>query len=75
MEVLYICDRKRCGKKCRGYCNHTSDIQHAANFKESENMPGVMVEIEPETNNSFWLVASVIMWAVLLIVTVATQLI
>lgn len=48
MEVLYICDRKKCGEKCGAHCNHTRDIQHAANFKESEFLPGMMIEVANE---------------------------
>lgn len=31
-KIFYICDRKKC-KRCNSECEHTSDINHAANFK------------------------------------------
>ena len=31
-KIFYICDRKKC-KRCNSDCKHTSDINHAANFK------------------------------------------
>lgn len=75
MEVLYICDRKACGDKCGDHCQHTSNIQHAANFVESEALPGVMVEIEKEAPGleagERWFMLSVILWAVTVAVTVA----
>lgn len=33
MEVIYLCDRKRC-KECSPLCKHTNDITHAVNFKK-----------------------------------------
>lgn len=48
MGILFICDRKKCGEKCNDYCQHTTDIMHAANFKESEAVPGMMIEVEKE---------------------------
>lgn len=45
MDILFICDRKKCGEKCRDHCNHTTDIMHAANFKASEAVPGMMIEV------------------------------
>ena len=48
MSVLYICDRKKCGEKCRDCCKHTTDIMHAANFTESKVLPGMMIEVEKE---------------------------
>lgn len=30
-EILFECDRRAC-EKCNGYCRHTPDIRHAANF-------------------------------------------
>lgn len=34
-NVLYVCDRRRCGENhiC-GECRHTTDIKHAVNFEE-----------------------------------------
>lgn len=32
-QVVYICDRKAC-KKCHPECMHTSNIDHAVNFKK-----------------------------------------
>lgn len=32
--IAYICDRKKCGKKCSKWCSHTSDIKHAKNFND-----------------------------------------
>lgn len=32
MEVLYLCDGEQC-EKCSGTCEHTTDINHAKNFK------------------------------------------
>ena len=43
-KVVYVCDRMACdGCKDNGFCNHTSNIEHAANF-ELDN--GVYVERE-----------------------------
>ena len=33
MSVLYLCDGKRCAF-CSEECKHTSQIEHAVNFKE-----------------------------------------
>lgn len=33
MSVLYLCDGKRCAS-CSEECKHTSQIEHAVNFKE-----------------------------------------
>lgn len=33
--ILYVCDRKAC-KDCSPDCNHTSNINHAANFKNDD---------------------------------------
>ena len=31
-KILFLCDRKRC-ETCNDFCEHTSDIRHAANFE------------------------------------------
>ena len=31
VNVLYICDRKKCGDKCSEECKHTTDYNHAVN--------------------------------------------
>lgn len=34
-NVLYLCDRKACGDRCRNYdCQHTTDASHAVNPPE-----------------------------------------
>ena len=33
MEVIYLCDRKRC-PECSPLCKHTCDVTHAVNFKK-----------------------------------------
>lgn len=33
MEVLYLCDKKRCSIPCFPGCNYTKDIAHAVNFE------------------------------------------
>lgn len=36
-DVLYLCDQKAC-KECNpGQCRHTTDINHAVNFRFSYN--------------------------------------
>jgi hypothetical protein len=41
--VLYICDRKACGDFCPNrMCEHTTDIDHAANFDRVTVKPGVV---------------------------------
>ena len=79
MKVLYICDRKQCGEKCGTHCNHTSDIMHAANFKKSEVIPGLMIEIEKEESANYcgpawWFSLSVILWAITVAVVVVAKL-
>lgn len=32
LQVLYICDRIKC-ENCHENCKHTTDIEHAKNFK------------------------------------------
>ena len=32
--TLYICDRKQCGNRCNPDCQHTTNIEHAKNFKK-----------------------------------------
>lgn len=34
-EVLYLCDRKACEKCNPGLCRHTTDVNHAENFRFS----------------------------------------
>lgn len=43
MKIAYICDRKRC-EYCDEICNHTTDIEHAVNFRKVED--GVWFERE-----------------------------
>ena len=33
-DILYICDRKACKICCNPECYHTTDINHAYNFKK-----------------------------------------
>lgn len=35
IQVLYICDRKKC-ENCYENCKHTTDIKHAKNFEVTE---------------------------------------
>lgn len=39
-NVLYLCDKKGCygQSECpgEGYCDHTTDIEHAVNFEKRE---------------------------------------
>lgn len=35
--VAYECDRQRCQHKCYE-CNHTTDIEHAKNFKREHGL-------------------------------------
>ena len=35
-KVFYVCDRRAC-VNCSAYCNHTSDIKHAASFTLVDN--------------------------------------
>ena len=47
--IAYVCDRKRCGDKCDTHCEHTLDIEHAANFKSydtSANEAGYVTYVE-----------------------------
>ena len=32
--VVYACDRQICGDKCHDDCAHTTDIDHAKNFRK-----------------------------------------
>lgn len=43
-KIIFECDRRKC-EKCNpaGTCTHTTDIQHAANFK---NENGYFMEVE-----------------------------
>ena len=34
IDILYICDRKACKICCNPECHHTTDINHAYNFKK-----------------------------------------
>lgn len=45
-RVLYICDREKCDK-CFSNCDHTTDINHAANFKKID---GIYIEQESGGN-------------------------
>lgn len=33
MKIIYLCDRKKCNNCSYPMCKHTSDINHAKNFK------------------------------------------
>ena len=39
-RILYICDRRKCSN-CSMECTHTTDIEHAVNFK---NIDGYYME-------------------------------
>lgn len=32
--IVYACDREICGDKCHDECAHTTDIDHAKNFRK-----------------------------------------
>ena len=49
MKIAYICDRKKC-KNCSDICNHTTDINHAVNFKEEA--ADVWMELEEAGDES-----------------------
>ena len=35
MTIMYVCDKKACGKICPNEdCNYTSNIKHAINFNK-----------------------------------------
>ena len=36
--ILYLCDRRKCGKSCSKECIHTTDIKYATNFKQEFNV-------------------------------------
>lgn len=50
VKIFYICDRKKC-EHCHSECRYTSDIRHAANFKDQHQLVnGELVE----TEMTFW---------------------
>lgn len=46
--VLYICDRKACGDKCREECKYTSNVKHAVNFKHVYDDAWVEIDVDPD---------------------------
>lgn len=49
-DILYLCDGKQCPDGCsNSWCKHTTDINHAINFKRYEGDRGsYFVELERE---------------------------
>ena len=46
-KILYLCDRKQCDCCHEGHtCSHTTDIEHAKNFKKVYE--GLYMEFESE---------------------------
>lgn len=48
IDVIYICDRKKCEHCSYPKCKHTTDINHAANFKKKISWDGEPVFMEKE---------------------------
>ena len=49
IKILYLCDRLKCENCSYPNCKHTSDITHAANFKNKiENENGYYFERSAE---------------------------
>jgi hypothetical protein len=44
VNVIYLCDRKKCEKCSFPLCKHTTDIKHAIRFKQSEFDESVYIE-------------------------------
>ena len=37
-QILFICDRQKCGERCNPDCRLTSDPRHAAHFHIKESL-------------------------------------
>lgn len=51
MKILYLCDQERCEECHPDYCNHTTDIKHAKNFKEEVDRMYIEQETEDQDGN------------------------